>query len=405
MTIPRPKRNLPTWLMGMTILPFGILGGLLVVTVPQLLAQRGATQSDIARVTEVGLSPVFWTFLLCPILDVKYSHRTYATAGAIAAALLLALALFALDEVVIATIFLTLAFVSVIMMENALGAWFSSAVTHDRQGSLSGWMMASASIGGSTAAIASFHVIDVFSLAGTAVIFGTCMLLPLLIYPFIPSVETSKREARDSFGRLSQGLRQLLISPEALVIICMFILPTAPFALTNSLSRFGSEFGASPIAVGHAGGMGSIAGIAGALLMPVLAKRIRVRWLYIGIGVVGALCTLGVLLLPRTPSTLTVAFVVEGLFQAMSLACMLAVTFETVGRDNPLAGTIFSIFAAAANFPTVYMVDVDAHAFATYGLSGSFAVDAGLGLISCALMVPLLIWARARRQQPTRLAT
>lgn len=89
-----------------------------------------------------------------------------------------------------------------------------------------------------------------------------------------------------------------------------------------------------------------------------------------------------------------------GLFQALAITCATAITFETIGRDNPLAATTFSVLLAAANLSIVYMVAVDGRAYAWHGVAGSFIADAGLGIVSCLLLALLLLWIRSRPSQP-----
>ena len=82
------------------------------------------------------------------------------------------------------------------------------------------------------------------------------------------------------------------------------------FALTNLLGGLGSDFHASPHFVGAVGGAGVLfAGIAGCLVFPLIDRLLPLRYLYLTIGVVGALFTLSLLLLPRTPLAFATALI------------------------------------------------------------------------------------------------
>lgn len=184
---------------------------------------------------------------------------------------------------------------------------------------------------------------------------------------------------------------------EVLIALALFVLPTACFTLTNVLGGLGSDFHASMQMVSVVGGIGIVvAGIVGSLILPRIAKHMPLRPLYLAIGIVGALFTLSLLLVPRTPTLLAVAFLGEGLFQAMGFTCGFAITFDVVGHDNPLAATTFSVLLAASNLPVIYMVDVDGAAFQWNGVPGSFLADAGLGILSCVLLGLMLWWLRRR---------
>jgi PAT family beta-lactamase induction signal transducer AmpG len=60
---------------GLGSLPFGLYGGVMLATIPQLLAAQGVPQPEIASVTAIGLSPGFFYFFASPILDVRFSRK------------------------------------------------------------------------------------------------------------------------------------------------------------------------------------------------------------------------------------------------------------------------------------------------------------------------------------------
>src|ERR1700675_3929581 len=88
----------PVWLMGLTNAVFGMYGGIVVISVPQLLSSRHVPETTIAAMTAVMVSPGFWTFLVSPVLDVRFSRRWYAMMTAAIAATLLSLALLNLEH-------------------------------------------------------------------------------------------------------------------------------------------------------------------------------------------------------------------------------------------------------------------------------------------------------------------
>src|SRR5208282_354271 len=85
--------------MGLCNLPLGLYGGVMLTTIPQLLAARSVPQPEIASITAIGLSPGFICFLAAPILDVLFSRKTYAYFLGCISALLLSLALMSTAEV------------------------------------------------------------------------------------------------------------------------------------------------------------------------------------------------------------------------------------------------------------------------------------------------------------------
>jgi PAT family beta-lactamase induction signal transducer AmpG len=393
----KPRRRAPIWLMGMTMLPFGMLGGLVLVTVPQLLAARHVTESEIAAITALAASPLFWAFVISPVLDVRFTRRTYAVAGVIITAVLTPVALLNLGHPALLGGVMLLAYFASGMVANALGGWFSTVIPHDNESQMGAWMTVANIGSGGLFVIAAIPMINALSLPTAAILFGVADLLPLAIYPFIPVTPPDAQLARDSFGKFFREVAMLFQRRDVLIALAMFLLPSASFALTNVLGGLGNDFHASMRVVSLAGGAGGIvAGIAGSLTLPLLAKRLPLRPLYLPTGVMGGLFTLSLLLLPRIPAVFALAFFGEGLFQALAITCATAITFETIGRDNPLAATTFSVLLAAANLSIVYMVAVDGRAYAWHGLAGSFIADAGSGLVSCVLLALMLRWMRLK---------
>src|SRR5579863_254174 len=88
----------PLWLMGLTYSVFGMYGGIVAVSVPQLLAARHVPESTIASMSAIILSPGFWAFLFSPVLDLQFSRRWYSVVTAVAAAVLLVLAVLNLER-------------------------------------------------------------------------------------------------------------------------------------------------------------------------------------------------------------------------------------------------------------------------------------------------------------------
>ncbi len=120
------------------------------------------------------------------------------------------------------------------------------------------------------------------------------------------------------------------------------------------------------------------------------------RALYLAIGTTGALFTLSLLVLPRTPAMFAVALAGQNLFQAAAFAVQYAIVLRGMGKDNPLAATQFALVLAGQALPITYMQRLDGQANAVGGLAGSRWLDGGLGLVASALLV-LFVRRRARR--------
>ena len=208
-----------------------------------------------------------------------------------------------------------------------------------------------------------------------------------------------RRLAKESFLQFFGDLVALVRRREVLIAIILFVTPAGTFSLTNFLGGHGNDFHASPGFVGLVGGAGvTLGGVVGCLLFPPLCRLMPLRPLYLTLGLMGALCTIGLMFLPHVPASFAILLIAENLFQSLAITTSMAVIFEAIGRDNPLASTTFCFISSAYGVPISYMLYVDAFGFARGGIVGSLAIDAATGILASLLLGAMLLWL-ARRQR------
>ena len=402
-TVPVERRRaVPLWLMGMTNAPFGMYGGILVITVPELLNARHVAEATISAMTAITISPGFWSIVASPMLDVRFSRRWYSTVTAMLATVLLSLGLLCLDDVVLAGTLLVSGFFAANLYQSALGGWLSSIIAAEERSALSVWVTIANISGGGAMAIIAGEVMQRYSPVAAVVALGAVLLLPIAVFPWMPAPGPDRRLASESFRQFFAEVVGVVRRPQVLLAIAMFVTPASSFALTNLLGGVGSDYHASPHFVGAVGGAGVLfAGIVGCLVFPLIDRLLPLRYLYLTIGAVGALFTLGLILLPRTPLAFATALIGENVFQSAAITTSIAIAFETIGERNPLAATTFSVIVSVLNIPNTYMVVVDGWGYAWRGVDGSLLLDAGAGLAACSLLVLLLRYLAMRRRAAT----
>lgn len=394
----------PVWLMGLSGASFGLCGGFPAFVLEQALAARHVPATTIASITAVAISPGFFSFLLSPMLDVWLSRRSYALGLVTLSALLVGACVLLFDQLVLLEVTATVAFTANQLYYGALGGWLSTVSAKSDENRLSAWLTVS-NIGGFGAmAVLGGELIRNVPLSLAAISITSLILLPVLLFVWIPAPGLDRRLARESFAAFWTAVFQLLRRREVLLALVLFLAPCGTFTLTNLLAGVGSDFRATPRLVGFLGGAGAaVAGVCGSLLLPMLAKHMRLRPLYLAIGVVGSLFTVGVLLLPRDASSFAFAVLGENAFQSLAITCCIAIIFETIGQTNPLAATNFSVLSAAYNFPLTYMLILDGWGYGRWGLTGAFGVDAVVGGIAC-LVMALLLLSLGREHRSQRVA-
>lgn len=389
----RSRHRVPVWLMGLTNLSYGLYGGVVAFAVPQLLGDRHVHVAAIAGLTAVTVSPGFWSFFLSPILDVRFSRRWYATVLAVVASLTLVVAFLNLDHLVLLETILTIGFLAAYLYQSALGGWLSSITSDEEEKSVSVWMTIGNIGGFGVMAIGCNQIVNHLSPMAAALALGAGILLPTLPFALMQAPGPDRRLASESFPKFFRDLVSLLKRREVLIAIVLFAAPAGTFSLTNFLSSRGNDFHASSGFVGLVGGVGvTLGGVTGILIFPALSRLMPLRPLYLAVGIVGALCTLGLILLPRAPAGYAVILIAEQLFQSLAITIATAITFEAIGRKNPVAATTFCVLLSAFGVPISYMLYVDAFGFARGGISGSLAIDAITGILACILLGAMLMW-------------
>lgn len=390
----------PVWLRGMANASFGLYTGFVDIVLPQVLASEHLPEPSIASTTALAISPLFFMFLVSPILDVRFSRRCYATVLTTVAAAFLGGSILVLHNLSLFKILVTAGCAAIALEQGALGGWLSSVSPKEEENQLSAWLTVSNIGGAGIIAIFGAQLIRTLPPPVVALVFMATIVFPMAVFPWIPAPGPDRRLAGESFRAFSADVFALLRRPPVLVALALFATPCGTFSLTNLLGGLGSDFHASPLVVGLLGGGGVLAaGIFGSLLLPPLAKGIPLRPLYLSIGVVGALYTLALLLLPRTAGAFALAMIGEQVFQSLAIACATAVIFETIGHGNPLAATTFTLLIAAYNLPITYMLVIDGWGYGARGVTGAFLVDAGLGILVCLLLGLLLFATRSRTME------
>lgn len=393
----------PVWLMGLTGSVLGMFFGVLVVAIPEVLSARHVPEATIASITAVAVSPAFWSFLVSPVLDVRFTRRWYSVVTALLAALMTVLALLNLHRLDLLELCLTAANFFVTLYMGALGGWLSGITPENARNRLSAWMNIGNSAGGGIMVAIAVYALRHLRPPLAALLLGSALLLPLVAFFWMPAPGADRRLAGESFRKFFGEVVSLAKRREVLIVVMLFVAPTATFALTNIVGGLGPDFHASPHLVGVLGGIGvALGGIAGSYSFRLIDRLLPLRFLYLAVGVFGALFNLGLLLLPATPAAFATAMIAENLLLLLSMTVAIAITFDTVGHDNPLAATTFSVLFAAPNVSITYMMYVDTWGYSRDGVAGSFGVDAGTSIVACVAMAAFLNWIARRNATAAR---
>ena len=394
-------RKLPPWTMGLANAPLGFTFGFISTAIPFLLASRGVSTAQIAGISAICFSPSFWAFLLCPILDVRFSKRQYCVGCFTLAALCVGCAVLNLDHLALFTALTTFGCASAVIGGNSLAALLIEVVDQNSFGSLGGWVnvanLGAAGIFGTM----TIFLVQKAPIAIAALSVALIILAPLLLLTFFPTVPAATRAAAETFSTLFRDLLAVMKRRECILGLIAFLSPGSAFALTNLFSGLGASYQAPENLVAWIGGAGvAIACSIGCLLGGPLADRFPRPQVYVITGIVGATVSVAMLFAPHTTTVFIIGVLAYNLAQGLNYTAFTALSYELTGKDNPLAGTQVALLTASANLPISYMTALDGAGSARHGLTGMYAVDAGASLIACAALLILF-----RRTAHARLPT
>jgi len=384
----------PAWLIGLAELPFGIVCGFVITALPFLLTRAGVSVDRAATVSATVMSPTFWGFLVTPIVDVGLSRRAYTLLTLILAAACETAGIWQLSaaHLEISTALLLIAELAIVIFSCASFGWLSEFVTDEIRGEVGGWINATNLGGGALGSLLVMQVARTAPLSRVGMLMGALVLLPGLLFLLFPAPPPSKIGLREMFTGTVRNIWAVTRRRECLVGFALFLSPASAAAAINLFSGLGKDFRTPEQTVIWVTGAGcAIAGTIGSIGSGYLVDRVNRYYAYLAAGILCALTAAIMALAPQTAATLAAGALAYNAITSLAYAAFTALGFQLVGKDNPVAGTQFALFGAAANAAVVYMTWTDGPGYRLWGATGLLATDAAASI--CAA-VPLLFLVR-----------
>lgn len=380
----------PAWIVGMAVLPFGLVVGFTITALPYLLTRSGIGVAQVATISAIVMSPTFWGFLINPVMDSGLSRRSYCFITLIVGAVCVALGLAAVSprHIPLMTALLLVGELSVVLYANAQGGWITEFVPETARGAVGGWSNV-ANLGGG--AIGSMAVMALASkigarwlgldLAAVVVLTGA----PLLLFP----------PARASSFSLAQAFSSALGATwtackrrDCLVGFVLFLSPAAAVGAINLFSGLGKDFHVSEhMVILITGGGCAITASIGSLVGGFASGRLPRGYVYLTAGIAAGLCALTMAFAPHTPSAFIAGVLIYNACAGLAYAAFTALCLQLVGHGNPVAATQLGLFAAATNGAIVFMTWADGRGYKHFGVRGLLTVDGSAALLAG---IPLL---------------
>jgi MFS transporter, PAT family, beta-lactamase induction signal transducer AmpG len=384
----RPKP--PLWALGLANAPYGFVAGFVAPAVPILLRAQGVSVAEIAGIVSIAMSPIFWVFVLSPVLDVRFSKKSYAAFFAALAGLCILLSVFSLHNVRLLTILLVAAYSATTLYHYALFSWLTEIMEEHHYAPVAA-VCEIANLG----ALGIFGALSVWfirtlSTPIAAIALMAVFLSPVALLLFFPAAAAPARRLRVVFSTFFRDLYTLLKQRRCRYGLLVFLAPICSFALP--FSAVGPEFHTSERWMTLINGpVHSIVCGLGCFAAILISRRITPRMSYILTGLVAAMVTAAMMSATRTMAVFTIGRLLYSFLMGINFTVFSSLLYQIVGKNNHLAGTQLSLLNAASCLPIVYMTALDGVGFSHGGINGMLAVDTFVAVAAC---IPVLLFFR-----------
>ncbi|MEO8305563.1 MAG: MFS transporter [Betaproteobacteria bacterium] len=388
------------------MIPFGVMGGYLVVAVAYQLSRAGLSVESIAELVAVSFIPHTWKFLWAPVVDTTLTRKTwYLLSGALSA-----VGVYATGAVPAEARFIPMLYF-VVLVSNLAVTFLSMSVESlmvygtppDRQGRAGGWFQAGNLGGYGLGGGAGLWLAERLSEPWiTGAVLGMACAACALALAFVREAPTIVRAGNYASQILDvlYDLWQVLRSRLGMLALLICFLPIGAGAASGLWSAVADDWRASSNTVALVNGvLSGLVSAAGCLVGGFLSDRMDRKSAYALYGFVLAVCAVAMALAPRTEIMFIVFTTVYAFIQGLTYAGFSAVTLEAIGLGA--AATKYTVFAALSNVPIMYMTLVDGAAQTRWGSGGMLYVEALFGIAGLLLFAVVAATASRSRGQPS----
>ena len=377
--------------MGLALFPFGLVIGFTITALPFLLTRQGIPLDRVASTSAVVMSPTFWGFLLCPVLDTGLTRRVYCwlTAAVSAVCLALALGVLSPSRLALTTGLLLVGELGMVMYGNAANGWMAEFLPDHLRGSVAGWTNVANLGGGALGSLAVMSLASHMRMQWIGAGLAVCIVLGVLPTAVFPVSRRSSFKFKQVFTETLKTTWAASRRRECLVGFALFLAPVGAAAAINLFSGLGADFHTSEHVVVLVTGAGcAIATSIGALAGGYAANRVNRGYLYLGASAAIVVVSLTLALIGHTVAAFIAGALIYNALTGVVYASFNALGFQLVGRESAVASTQLGLFTAAINAAVVYMTWADGQGYKHFSVRGLFLVDA---LASAVALVPLLM--------------
>ena len=368
-------------LFTLLILPLGVAGGYVQVTLAYLLSEAGVSVEKIAAVVAASVLPHVLKFLWAPLVDTTLTFKKwYWLSGVTSSLVLVAMSLLPLTDANLPLLTLGIYayhfFISFAGMAAAgLMAYEVPAALHGRA---AGYYQIGNLGGGGIGGGLGLLLAQRLPMAGLAgVVLGVLCLGCCLALLAFRDQTTTIRAARisDTYRAMGQDVWATLRTKSGWLGLVICLLPLGTGAASGLWSAVAKDWGAGADTVALVTGiLGGLVSAVGCLLGGWVCDRVSPRYAYLLFGLAAAACLVGMAYAPRTEPMFIVGTLLYALANGTCYASFTAITLEAIGKGA--AVTKYNLFASLSNSPAYLLMYVLGFAYARFGARGMLNTEA-----------------------------
>ena len=391
-------RGLAPALYAIVLLPGGMAGGFVAVTLSYVLGHHGVSVAAISGLLSLALLPTTWQFFIGPVLDVSLTPKLWYLISA--AALIGCFAVFAFTPATAAAlpILSVTTFVGgVFGVGLGVSAMAAMALTTppEKRGPMAGWAqtanLGGAGLGGGLALWIVGHAggirVAALSLAALAVL----CVLPIFLMRIPPRKLDAAASAR--VRNLGADVWAVARTRNGVLALIAVTLPAALGAAMGLTPAVAGQWHASSDLVALVkGALSGVVSIPGCIVGGYLCTRFRHRTVYMCAALAYALGEGAMALAPHTPAAFVFFVLLNAVILGVAFGPLTAIIYDCLGPTG--AATVGAILSSACNLPLVVMLMLLGHAETLLGVDGMLLTEAGVAVVAIGLYAALSWWWR-----------
>lgn len=382
----------PSWIFGITAMPYGISAGFVASTMPFFTRKAGISVENIGWYGAALYIPSALAFLYTPLVDVgpkrKHWLVLFATLSAICLCLALTMPLPSRINSYVGLIFAASVMSGLISSCN--GGLIATSIPDEKRGATAGWLNLGNLTGGALGAWLTLSLAERCQPLTVGLALAAMMILPSLAVLTIVEPAHPRRRIAAVFLSLWRDVARVARSRPGWSGMLFCISPVGTAALLNYFSALALDYHASDVMAGFINGPvnGLVTG-AGSLIGGYVCDRVNRRAMYLLSGFLTAVCGVAMMLAPVTPPTYAVGVSAYLFVAGFCYASFSSVVLESIGTGGAAASTQYQLFVSAGNAAIAYVGLVDTRFHHWRGARGLLGVDAALNIIGIAALALL----------------